>query len=104
MDQALEDAIQCAAEPRVRRVLLKICKENPVCREAVTKELLLVTPAGEEDKGEKRARYAYEICSQCEEEFNVEENDLADDLCRYHPGEFRLATFHCKGLGTPATR
>ncbi|KAK6366586.1 hypothetical protein LTS17_010672 [Exophiala oligosperma] len=88
MDRTLEDAIKSATESRVRTVLLKICNENPVCREAVSKELLLVTTAeeGETVKNKKRVRQAYELCIHSEEEYNVEENELEGDLCQYHPG------------------
>ncbi|KIW10319.1 hypothetical protein PV08_11281 [Exophiala spinifera] len=89
MDHALEDAIQSATEARVKSVLLKICQESSACRDAVSKELLLVTAttAGTQDeKSKKRVRQAYETCAHCEEEYRVVENDLLDGLCQYHPG------------------
>ncbi|KAK5191249.1 hypothetical protein LTR92_008968 [Exophiala xenobiotica] len=87
----VEEAIVSATAPRVKQVLLNICNKNAICRHLASQELLVSTEiqvsATENGGSRKRVRKAFEICCQCEEEYDVLENKETKGLCVYHPGE-----------------
>jgi hypothetical protein len=89
----LEEAIVSATAHRVKQVLLSICNKNAVCRHLASQELLVSTEiqvsATENGGSRKRVRKAFEICCQCEEEYDVLENEETKGLCVYHPGKSR---------------
>jgi hypothetical protein len=88
----LEEAITSATLPRLRTVLLKMCRQDPVCVALASKELLVEAIGGggsDATTTKKRHRKAYEVCGQCNVEYDVEENEMrakAQGLCKYHPG------------------
>ncbi|KIX95381.1 uncharacterized protein Z520_08898 [Fonsecaea multimorphosa CBS 102226] len=95
--EALNDAILSADPKRLKLTLLQMCAEEAVIRRLVRKVLLVParsTTADDNNKaaapepktGVKRLRKAYEMCSQCAEEYEVEENEMSRGLCVYHPG------------------
>ncbi|KIW67502.1 hypothetical protein PV04_06746 [Phialophora macrospora] len=94
----LEEAITSATLPRLRTVLLKMCRQDPVCVALASKELLVEAKTRGREGGDaitatKRHRKAYEMCSQCHVEYDVKENAVrgkAHGLCKYHPGEKEL--------------
>ncbi|KIW31559.1 uncharacterized protein PV07_03196 [Cladophialophora immunda] len=92
VEHTLEDAIRSASLARLRTVLLQMCSDNAVCRHLASKALLVAAPAlaPEPKTGMKRLRKAYEMCSQCGTEYEVEENERVKGLCVYHPGEKEL--------------
>lgn len=87
----LEEAIVSATASRVKQVLLNICNKNAICRYLASEELLVSTEvrvsATENGGSKKRVRKAFEICCQCEEEYDVLENEKTKGLCVYHPGK-----------------
>jgi hypothetical protein len=87
----LEEAIASATGPRVKQVLLNICKKNAICRHLASDELLVSTdyaiPAIANGSSKKRVRNAYEVCCQCHTSYNVLVNETTEDTCRYHPGK-----------------
>ncbi len=87
----LEEAIISATASRVKQVLLNICYKNAICRHLASEELLVSTyssvPATENGGSKKRVRKAFEMCCQCEEEYDVLENEKTKGLCVYHPGK-----------------
>ncbi|KIW57532.1 hypothetical protein PV05_06073 [Exophiala xenobiotica] len=92
----LEEAIISATASRVKQVLLNICYKNAICRHLASEELLVSTyssvPATENGGSKKRVRKAFEMCCQCEEEYDVLENEKTKGLCVYHPGYKDLDT------------
>jgi hypothetical protein len=90
----LFDAIKSATLKRTQTVLQEICTESSEAFDLACKKLLVnesdieVDPEAEGKAGKKRKRDAmqqrYEICVQCEQEYDVSEN--WDEACRFHPG------------------
>jgi hypothetical protein len=90
----LERALKTVSELRMRVILNTLCDRDKHVN-AILSDLLLVD-AGKYNTasdgktttssvaGQKRQRY--EICSNCEKEYEVELNDSSS--CTYHPGEF----------------
>lgn len=75
MSTELHKAIQSATPDRLESVLCSLCNDS---REAATlaSQLLLI--------GSKK-RKRYEVCKNCDEEFDIEEN--GDQACQFHPGK-----------------
>ena len=92
----LDEAIKNATESRIRSLLLKMCWENAICAELAGQALLTSAPDtsdptdGSVGGNKKRFRKTFEICEQCEKEYDVEENEKKSNLCVWHPGEFFL--------------
>jgi hypothetical protein len=71
-----------------------MCRQDPVCVALASKELLVEAKAlggegGDATATKKRHRKAYEVCGQCNVEYDVEENEMrgkTQGLCKYHPG------------------
>jgi hypothetical protein len=85
----LDEAIVGATESRIRELLRQMCKDNEVCRELASRALLVsvddTSVANADTKTTKRSRKAYEICVNCEEEYDVLDNHRG--YCIYHPGQ-----------------
>jgi hypothetical protein len=94
----LFDAINSATLDRVQQVLREICTEDPVAFKLACDKLLVGQGAKSQansDISTKRKREGpfqrYEICEQCEEEYDVLDNP--DDACIWHPGKFNMSFF-----------
>ncbi|KAK5191250.1 hypothetical protein LTR99_001633 [Exophiala xenobiotica] len=86
----LEEAIETATPSRLRTVLLQVCQDNHLARDLATKALLVSTITPVEGTGgsnlkDSRKRKRFEVCGQCDDEYEVERNELG--LCVYHPGQ-----------------
>jgi hypothetical protein len=91
----LSEAIQSSTDERLRVTLQRICDANPEAFEQASRELLEgpksavvgPTPAAQGQKRKlKYTRQRYEICSQCDEEYDVMENKKGEPLCSWHEG------------------
>ena len=71
----LEKAIATATPERLEIVLNTICNRNTEAA-VLAPELMLTS-------SKKRKRY--EICDNCNQEFDVNENN--DKACQFHPGD-----------------
>ena len=75
----LHDAIDTVPESRLRQIIKNLVDEDPAVERAVLEELVTV---------KKRTREIisrWEICANCEEEFDVSE-PRDDEECTYHTG------------------
>jgi hypothetical protein len=97
----LRDAIASANPKRVRDVLSTICNHLPQARDLACAELLVnaadeseeqMTSNKKRPSGSEYTRQRYEICEQCEEEFDVVEND-EDEGCEWHDGMYMCITY-----------
>lgn len=117
--QDLFNAINSATPSRLRALIDTLCATNPEACEFVSKELLLKRGelgkqlrskqdqdcrdrGGIEDSdfsdeettdraatGQKRSRQRYEICGQCEKEYDVMQNGKTS--CQWHDGRYTQA-------------
>jgi hypothetical protein len=89
-------AIDSATLDRVQSVLREICSELPEAFKLAS-EKLLVSDGGS-NAGAKRKRdedakqQRYEICDQCDQEYDVLDND--EDACVWHSGKFSSCSTH----------
>jgi hypothetical protein len=84
----LHDAIDSATADRVRKVLKEICAANPQARELASEALLVPNEGSakrKRDKGTTPHQQRYEVCMQCDEEYDVLDNPVG--ACEYHPGK-----------------
>jgi hypothetical protein len=88
----LLDAINSASPIRTRIVLIDICTQNPqACQLACDRLLLGHKQSGHKSSAKRKrntTRQRYEICKQCKEEYDVQDNPK--DACIWHPGRFPL--------------
>jgi hypothetical protein len=89
---ALFGAIDSATPERVRQVLREICATNPEAFRSACDKLLVandaaVTLPGSDMKRKREThQQRYEICVQCEEEYDVLDNE--EGACEWHPGPY----------------
>jgi hypothetical protein len=89
---ALFGAIDSATPERVRQVLREICATNPEAFRSACDKLLVANDAAialpDSDMKRKRETHQlrYEICVQCEEEYDVLDNE--EGACEWHPGPY----------------
>jgi hypothetical protein len=74
---------------RLRVTLQRICDQSPECFEKASHKLLDSVDATDAPfptgtQGQKRKRY--EICSQCDKEYDVREDERGGPQCRWHEG------------------
>jgi hypothetical protein len=88
----LLDAIDSISLHRARKVLIELCTESPQARQFLCDKLLVghgqTSSKDDTEAGPKRKRDAqqrYEICKQCEEEYDILNN--SQDACAWHPGK-----------------
>ncbi|PVH96153.1 hypothetical protein DM02DRAFT_599716 [Periconia macrospinosa] len=86
----LSSAIETATPSRLRKAFQEICDKSPeafnlACSALLTKPGTAAAAEGSNaaSAGDKRKRF--EICIQCEKEYNVETND--EKSCVWHSGE-----------------
>lgn len=77
---SLDEAIQSAPVSELRSLLKSICKKHDVARNMASVRLLAPAANGSANK-----RKAYEVCSQCGEDYLVEANVVGK--CTFHQGE-----------------
>lgn len=82
----LHVAIATVPEIRLREVVTKLVDENRTVQRAVFAQLVTFS------KQTRAVVPRYEICINCEEEFDVSDN-REEDECTYHPGE-RVVSLH----------
>jgi hypothetical protein len=78
----LHTAIDTVPESRLRNVLRRLVDKDAAVERAMLKELVTI---------KKRTNVVmprWEICANCEEEFDVSQRQ-DDEECMYHPGAFR---------------
>ena len=89
--RTLDEAITSATNSRVRSLLRQMCGTNAICHALASRVLLVGKDVGSNcdatSGNKKRSRQAFETCCQCNEEYDVMENELDKRLCEYHPGE-----------------
>ena len=90
----LEEAIETATASRLRTVLHQMCQDSHLVRDLATKALLspTITPTegtSESNLNGRRKRKRFEVCEQCNDEYEVERNEMG--LCVYHPGKYSLS-------------
>jgi hypothetical protein len=89
---ALFHAINSATLDRVQSVLREVCSKIPEASKLASEKLLVSDSDGGSSAGVKRKReqrvtqQRYEICEQCEQEYDVSEN--YEGACVWHSGEF----------------
>ena len=84
LNRAIEDALP----ERLRKTLLALCKENTDI--AVSCSQILLTDTSDDEGGKKRKRAKFEVCVNCDQEFEVDDN--SDQKCCYHPGGYQAST------------
>jgi hypothetical protein len=86
----LNAAIDSATLDRARKVLKEICAENTQAFEAACDKLLVNETANGSAKRKRpdpSAQHRFEICVQCESEYDVTDNP--EKACTWHPGKGR---------------
>lgn len=77
----VQAAIASATEERLRKTLIELCIMSSPAEELV-RHLLI----SRSDKDSKKKRKIYEICTQCSEEYTVEDNNRKS--CVFHLGQY----------------
>jgi hypothetical protein len=87
---ALFDAIDSATLDRVRTVLREVCAHNSEAFALASAKLLVQNREHPTDAKRKRDAHQqrYEICVQCEEEYDILDND--EGACEWHPGKLQF--------------
>jgi hypothetical protein len=92
--QALLNAIDTATIERLRNVLRHVIV-NKDAKDIVVKDLLVdsskkrKSPSQDTVHQPTKKQKRYEVCTQCEEEYDVTENN--SESCEWHPGSFYRA-------------
>ncbi|KAK8192841.1 hypothetical protein IWZ00DRAFT_264192 [Phyllosticta capitalensis] len=92
--KVLIKAIEYADLERLHGVIKSICEESEVANALFEEKLLVPISSGQDrksgnaQKGGKRQRPRYAVCTNCKEEFDMTEND--DEACDYHDGELEM--------------
>jgi hypothetical protein len=92
--QALLNAIDTATIERLRNVLRHVIV-NKDAKDIVVKDLLVdsskkrKSPSQDTVHQPTKKQKRYEFCTQCEEEYDVTENN--SESCEWHPGSFYRA-------------
>lgn len=109
--ELLNEAIESATTDRLRVTLKHMCNSSAEALRLASEQLLTHGPVEDESedgsdeefdnatdtatsgpRGQKRGldvtRPRYQVCIQCDEEYDVEENELEDDLCQWHEGMY----------------
>jgi hypothetical protein len=85
---ALLEAINSANIDRIRTILREICTASPQAFQLACDKLLINHAKSSSNSSAKKKRdppqLRYEICQQCEEEYDVLDN--VEDACTWHPG------------------
>ncbi|CAI6340737.1 unnamed protein product [Periconia digitata] len=86
----LVQAIDTATIQRLQKTLKEICDQSPEAYNIARSKLLIGTAVdANPSEGQKRKHelgvQRYEICEQCEKEYDVEEN--GEDACAWHAGD-----------------
>jgi hypothetical protein len=88
---ALFSAINSATLERVQTVLREICAQNPQAFELASAKLLVPNRDDAKRKRDTTHQQRYEICVQCEEEYDVLDNEQG--ACEWHPGTPKFLTY-----------
>jgi hypothetical protein len=92
MDISSLSAINSATLERVQTVLREICAQNPQAFELASAKLLVPNRDDAKRKRDSTHQQRYEICVQCEEEYDVLDNEQG--ACEWHPGTPKFLDLH----------
>jgi len=88
----LVEAINSATDSRLRKVLIQLCEDSASAKDLVSKALFLPSRDGKPsspNQTNSKKRKRYEICMECDQEYDVKANDEAGTaLCVFHLGKF----------------
>lgn len=93
LSNQLEEAIESASRARLQSVLRSICSDSKVASRLASKALLTHDDASASKKrkaGDEHSTLRYEMCIQCNEEFDTTTNDKYS--CQWHEGKGREHT------------
>lgn len=90
-NDALLDAIDSATLKRVQTVLREVCLECPEALNLASKKLLVSPTEAPGTKRKHDSTQRYEICVQCNEEYDTKDNQ--EDSCVWHSGMFAFRSF-----------